>query len=88
MNEIVKLPITYRMKKGNCTAETCIDLPITKSAYDSLAKEMAQYGFNIQSDQGKPPQLIRTALNAIVKLQGYDELTAIIVEIKIGEDSK
>lgn len=83
MDDIVKLPITYRMRKGNCTAESYIELSVTKAIYDSLAKEMARYGFNIESDEGKPPQLIRNALKAVVKLQGYEELTAIIVQIKI-----
>jgi len=79
MDEIVKLPITYRMTKANCTAETYIELPVTKEIYDSLVKEMTRYGFSLDSKGASG--LVRTALKKICRLQGY-ELSAVIINIK------
>ena len=81
MNEIVKLPIVYRMRKKNCTAESFVELPVTKEIYDSLKKELAGLGVDIDVNEGKIPRMIRAAMRAICKLQGY-ELSAIIVDIK------
>ena len=74
-NTVTKVLITYHMIRGNESAETCIDMPISVERYHELAQ-----GCTAES---KAWHEIRDALLILTKLQGYDELGSWRIEFTI-----
>jgi len=74
-NTIRKAGITYRMIRGNETAETFIDLPISQARYEELAKGL-QPNNTVWNE-------VRDALLQLTLLQGYDELGTWSIELTI-----
>lgn len=74
---VCKVGITYHMIRGNETAETFIDMPISKERYKEL-----QTGC---TPKNKCWHEIRKALSILTKLQGYDELGSWSIELTIGD---
>jgi len=74
-NTVRKAGITYKMIRGRETAETYIDLPISQQRYEELAK-------GLQPDNAVWNE-VRDALESLTFLQGYDELGAWSVELKL-----
>jgi len=70
-----KVLITYRMMRGNETAETCIDMPISVERYNELAAGC--------TPENKAWYEIREALVALTRLQGYEELGSWSIELEI-----
>ena len=70
-----KVFITYRMIRGNETAETCIDMPISVERYNELAAGC--------TPENKAWHEIREALVTLTRLQGYDELGTWNIELTI-----
>jgi len=58
-----KLNVTYRIERGNESAEVVIALPISEERYVQLAQGLAP--------DNAVWEEVRTALNAIATLQGY-----------------
>ena len=74
-NEVRKAGITYHMIRGRETAETYIDLPISQVRYERLTK-------GLQPDNTVWKE-VRDALEQLTFLQGYDELGAWSIELKV-----
>jgi len=72
-----KVGITYRMIRKNETAETFINMPISKERYKELAAGC--------TPENKAWHEIRHALVTLTRLQGYDELGTWSIELTIGE---
>jgi hypothetical protein len=70
-----KVLITYHMIRGNETAETCIDMPISVERYNELAAGC--------TPENKCWHEIREALVKLTELQGYDELGSWSIELTI-----
>ena len=76
-NRLRRLKVIYKMKKKDVMAEAFIDLPISQNRYEELAKGI---------DGNKAWLSVQQALLQLTYLQGYDELGAWKVELKIRED--
>lgn len=72
---VTKVLITYHMIRGNETAETCIDMPISVERYNELAAGC--------TPENKAWHEIRDALLILTRLQGYDELGSWSIELAI-----
>lgn len=74
-NQIRKAGITYHMIRGNETAETYIDLPISQKRYEELISGL--------TPGNKVWQEVHDALERLTFLQGYDELGSWSIELMI-----
>lgn len=74
-NQLRKLSITYKMKRENDVSEASVELPVSQNRYEELAKGIDSNNMVWQS--------IQQALLQLTYLQGYDELGAWSVELKI-----
>ena len=74
-NQLRKLNIIYKMKRKNEVSEASIELPVSQKRYEELAKGI--------DSNNKVWQSIQQALLQLTYLQGYDELGAWSVELKI-----
>jgi hypothetical protein len=72
-----KVGITYHMIRGNETAETFINMPISKERYMELASGC--------TPENRCWHEIREALANLTRLQGYDELGSWSIELTIGD---
>jgi hypothetical protein len=75
-----KIGITYRMQRGNETAESFINLPVSRERYMELAQ-----GLKPDSEAWRS---IQEALQALTVLQNYDELGSWSIELKIETDGE